>query len=98
MIDSLDELVAQLCKIAVLNFDLHTTDSKLTYKLTECFMELCELMLLSENVKFSIEKVNTLPNKLYQTKFDCGLVVNLTKHLFPHSLFETVIFYIVLDV
>jgi hypothetical protein len=53
-------------------------------------MNLCEVILLSENVNFPIEKVNILPNKLYQKKFDNKLVMKLTKNLFGHSLFETV--------
>ncbi len=85
LIDNLDELVENVCKIASVDFE-----KKENQELAECFMNVCEVILLSENVNFPIEKVNILPNKLYQKKFDNKLVMKLTKNLFGHSLFETV--------
>ncbi|CAF0804545.1 unnamed protein product, partial [Brachionus calyciflorus] len=58
---------------------------------TQAFFNLGKLVLLSDNVKFSIEKVNVLPINLYQDKCDYKLVANLTRSLFDYALFETVI-------
>jgi hypothetical protein len=64
----------------------------LNLELTKNFMKLCEIILLSENVKFSIEKAKVLPSELYQAKYDLDLIVELTKNLFPFNLFESVTF------
>lgn len=85
LIDDLDELVENMCKLSSLEFDLSQHAG-----LAECFMDLCETILLSENVKFSIEKVNILPNKMYQKKINYQLIIKLTKNVFVHPLFETV--------
>lgn len=87
LIDNLDELVENICKLSSIDFARSENQG-----LAECFMDMCEVILLSDNVNFSIEKVHILPNKLYQKKFDPKLVMKLTKRLFDHSLFETVIF------
>ena len=53
-------------------------------------MDIGEQLMISENVKFSIEKTNVLPTRLYQPKYDLNLVIKLSKNLFNYSLFEGV--------
>jgi U3 small nucleolar RNA-associated protein 20 len=87
LVDNLDTLIDNLCKIAA----LEPFDGKESYsQLTECLMDIGEQLILSETVKFSIEKTNVLPTRLYQPKYDLNLVVKLTKNLFNYNLFEGV--------
>jgi len=67
--------------------DVNSSDTRFI----ESFFALAQRVLLSRNLKFPIEKINFIPEIIYQTKYKCELVCNLTKNLFSYSLFEKAI-------
>jgi len=71
----------------VSNIDVNSSDTRFTAS----FFGLAQKVLLSDNLKFPIDKINFLPAILYQAKYDCELVCNLSKNLFSYSLFEKAI-------
>lgn len=69
---------------------IETDCSQCSIDFTKQFFNLAKLVLLSENIKFPIEKANILPNKLYHMKYDYRLISDLTRNLFEYTYFETV--------
>ncbi|RNA19607.1 small subunit processome component 20 -like protein [Brachionus plicatilis] len=88
LVNNLDLLLDNMVKLAQIEID----STQVSTDFTKHFFNLANLVLLSQNIKFPIEKINILPNKLYQVKFDCKLVSDLTRALFDYPFFETNIF------
>ena len=70
-----------------MNFKL---DPEFELRLTDAFFELGQAVLLSANLKFTIEKAAIIPSKLYQAKFDCESICSLSKSLFGFFQFQNV--------
>ena len=76
-----------ISKIGAFNFKMAP---EYELKLTEVFMELGKTVLLSANLKFTIEKAAIIPSKLYQAKFDCSSICSLSQNLFGYFQFQNV--------
>lgn len=86
LVNNLDMLLDNLVKLARIEID----NSQNSYEFTKHYFNLAKLVLMSENIKFPIEKANILPNILYQVKFNYHLVSDLSRSLFEYTFFETV--------
>jgi hypothetical protein len=63
LISDLDLLIINLVKVS--NLNQKQNDDNIFHNLTSSFMKIGEIILLSENVKFSIEKANILPSNYF---------------------------------
>lgn len=90
LVENSDLLLENLCKIADVDCE-NNGDDELRKKLTESLFDIGKTVLLSENLKFSIDKLSSLPAKLYQPKYDLDCVCALTKQLFDWEHFRNIL-------